>query len=107
MGGFWPRKAPFRRAMKWDGVVPLKLPEELLESEDLREIAGYVEKHRTTKSKFDFAIIGWTTGKNQQSNREKVRPFIEAGMTWWLESLYTKRDSAEEMLKRIRMGPPE
>jgi len=106
VGGFWPRKAPFRRAAKWDGVVPLKLPEELLEPADLREITGYFNEHRTTKSSFDFAIIGWTTGKNRQSNREKVAPFIEAGMTWWLESLYTKRDSPVEMRRRIRLGPP-
>lgn len=106
VGGFWPKKAPFRRAMKWDGVVPLKLPEELLKPEDLREITGYVKKHRTARSKFDFVNIGWTASKNRQSNREKVAPFIEAGMTWWLESLYTKRDSPGEMRRRIRLGPP-
>ncbi len=104
LAGFWPRKAPFRRAAKWDGVVPLKLPEELLEPEDLREITGYVNKH-LTKGKFDFVNIGWTTGKKEES-KEKVAPYIEAGMTWWLEGLYTERDSPGDMLRRIRLGPP-
>jgi alkanesulfonate monooxygenase SsuD/methylene tetrahydromethanopterin reductase-like flavin-dependent oxidoreductase (luciferase family) len=104
LAGFWSRKAPFRRAAKWDGVVPLKLPEELLKPEDLREITGYVNKHRA-QGEFDFVNIGWTTGKKEAS-REKVAPYIEAGMTWWLEGLYTKRDSPGEMRRRIRLGPP-
>ena len=106
VGGFWPRKAPIKRAAKWDGVIPLKLPEKLLEPEDLREITSYLRKRNITKAKFDFVNIGWTTGTNRDRDREKAAPFIEAGMTWWLESLYTKRDSPEKMRKRIRLGPP-
>ncbi len=106
VGGFWPRKAPFKRAVKWDGVVPLKLPEELLEPDDLRKITEYVKKHRATRAKFDIVNIGWTTGKNQAKDREKVAPFFEAGMTWWLEGVYMDRDSPREMLRRIRLGPP-
>jgi len=106
VGGFWPRKAPIKRAAKWNGVIPLKLPEKLLEPEDLREITSYLRKQNITKAKFDFVNIGWTTGTNRDRDREKVAPFIEAGMTWWLESLYTKRDSPEKMRKRIRLGPP-
>jgi len=106
VGGFWPRKGPFKRAAKWDGVIPLKLPEELLESEDLRTITNYFRKHHARKAKFDFVNIGWTAGTNRDRDREKVAPFIEAGMTWWLESLYAKRDSPEKMRKRIRLGPP-
>jgi luciferase-like monooxygenase len=79
--GFWPRKAPFKRAAKWDGMIPLKLPEELLEPEDLRSNVTYIRNRNATKTKFDFVNIGWTTGKNRQRDREKVAPFIEVGMT--------------------------
>ncbi len=106
VGGFWPRKKPFIRAAKWDGVIPLKLPEELLEARDLREITSYVRKRHTTKAKFDFVNIGWTTGKNRERDREKVAPFLEVGMTWWLEGVYNDRDSPGDMLRRIRLGPP-
>lgn len=106
VGGFWPRKAPFIGAAKWDGVIPLKLPEELLAPEDLRNITDYIRDRNASRTKFDFVNIGWTTGKNRAANREKVAPFIEAGMTWWLESLYTKRDSIEDMRRRIQLGPP-
>ncbi len=106
VGGFWPRKKPFRRAVKWDGVVPLKLPEELLEPEDLRKITGYVRNRLAKKANFDFVNIGWTIGKNPRRDEEKVAPFIEAGMTWWLEGVYNNRDSPGQMLRRIRLGPP-
>lgn len=105
VGGFWPRKAPFIRATNWDGVIPLKLPEELLEPDDLRSIVSYVRNRSATKAEFDFVNIGWTTG-NLEAIRDKVARFVEAGMTWWLESLYTKRDSPEEMRRRIQLGPP-
>ena len=71
MGGFWARKAPFKRAPKWDEVIPLKLPEELLEREDLRGIVRYVRKQNGTKTNFDFVNIGWTSGKNREASRER------------------------------------
>jgi hypothetical protein len=62
-------------------MIPLKLPEELLEPEDLRSNVTYIRNRNATKTKFDFVNIGWTTGKNRQRDREKVAPFIEVGMT--------------------------
>jgi alkanesulfonate monooxygenase SsuD/methylene tetrahydromethanopterin reductase-like flavin-dependent oxidoreductase (luciferase family) len=106
VAGFWPRKAPFRRAAKWDGVIPLKYPGELMEPEDLSKAVEYVRSNRSDNEPFDVANIGWTTGVNRERNAEKVNSFLEAGMTWWLESLYTKRDSPDAMRNRIRLGPP-
>ena len=106
VGGFWPRKAPFRRAARWDGVIPLRLPVRLLKPADLQEILTYVKGQRTSAGPFDAAVIGWTVSKHAEKNAEKLKPYLEAGMTWWLESLYTKRDSPEGMKARIRKGPP-
>ncbi len=106
VAGFWPRKGPFRRAAKWDGVIPLKLPVSLLKPEDLRNVIAYIKKHRSSIRRFDVVNIGWTSGTNRKKNAEKVAPYVQAGMTWWLESLYTKRDSPRDMRKRIRAGPP-
>jgi len=105
-GGFWPNKAPFRRAAKWDGMIPLKAPGRLLQSSDLKKTVGFVEEHRTAKTRFDVANIGWTTGVNRTKDQEKLSSYKEAGMTWWLESMWTKRDTPEKMSRRIRRGPP-
>ncbi len=106
VAGFWPRKGPFRRAARWDGVIPLRLPVRLPHPEDLREIIDYVKIHRTDIRRFDIVNIGWTLGTNRKRDREKIARYAAAGVTWWLESLYTKRDSPSAMRKRIRSGPP-
>jgi alkanesulfonate monooxygenase SsuD/methylene tetrahydromethanopterin reductase-like flavin-dependent oxidoreductase (luciferase family) len=106
VGGFWPYKAPFRRAAKWDGVIPLILPLGLPQPEDLRNILAYINKHRTDRRPFDVVKIGWTSGVNRKADAKKMVSFVEAGMTWWLESLYGEINSPKEMRKRIRMGPP-
>jgi alkanesulfonate monooxygenase SsuD/methylene tetrahydromethanopterin reductase-like flavin-dependent oxidoreductase (luciferase family) len=103
----WPREAPFRRAAKWDGVIPLRFQGELLDPRGLREALEYLRTIRKSSEPFQVASIGWTTGVNRKRNVEKVGTFAEAGTTWWLESLYTKRDSPEEMRNRIRLGPPK
>jgi hypothetical protein len=107
VGGMWPHKGPFRRATKWDGMIPLKAPGNLLQPSDLSDILSYVNKSRDESMNFDVAIIGWTTGKNRTANVEKVSHYAKAGATWWLESLYTQRHSPERMLARIRLGPPK
>jgi alkanesulfonate monooxygenase SsuD/methylene tetrahydromethanopterin reductase-like flavin-dependent oxidoreductase (luciferase family) len=107
VGGFRPRKRPFRRAAKWDGVLPLHLGHPIRpEPKHLRDILTHIKEHRTSTAPFDVAIIGWNTGKDRAKNLKKIGPYAEEGLTWWLESLYTKRDSAKEMRARIRMGPP-
>lgn len=106
VAGFWPHKAPFKRAVRWDGVVPLRMPGRLAATEDIKKIASYVQDHRPSKPDFDIVTIGWTMGVNRVRDREKVLKYQEAGTTWWLESMWTKRERPEEMKARIRKGPP-
>jgi alkanesulfonate monooxygenase SsuD/methylene tetrahydromethanopterin reductase-like flavin-dependent oxidoreductase (luciferase family) len=108
VGGFWPNKGPFRRAARWDGVIPLKLRGQPVRPapQDLRDILEFIAKHRANKGHFDATIIGWGTGRNRDQNVKKIGPYVKSGLTWWLESLYSDRDSVEKMRKRILMGPP-
>lgn len=109
VGGYWPNKPPFRRAARWDGVIPgsvklgsLSMPE----PEELREILAYVKKFRTSATAFDVAISNFGQETSSQINAKKMRLYTEEGLTWWLESLAPYRDSPEEMRARIRQGPP-
>lgn len=106
VGGMWPAKGPFRRATKWDGIIPLKHPGRLVKPNDVRSILEYMKSQRANNESIDVVVIGWTASKHGEKNAEKVRSYFDAGMTWWLESLYTKRDFPEEMRARIRKGPP-
>ncbi len=105
VAGFWPNKAPFRRAARWDGVIPLQ--QGGLEPEDVATIATYIKEHRTANSPFDIVKIGSTPGNNSKKASKLVNPFAAVGVTWWLESLFTERNSLEAMRRRILQGPPK
>lgn len=117
VAGIWPNKRPFRRAARWDGVVPLKQGFNLGETmtpDDLREIASYVREHRTQTGSFDVVMGGHTEGTDRRRDAEAVAPYQEAGATWWLESVspfdfgwnWQGPWPAEAMERRIRAGPP-
>lgn len=107
VGGFWPNKAPFQRAARWDGVIPLRVGSSIRpEPRDLRKILAYVKSVRTTSRPFDVVMIGSGTGKNWSKNAKKIGPYVKEGLTWWLESLYAVRNSPKHMSARIRQGPP-
>jgi len=78
-----------------------------MKPKELGKVVEYVKSVRSGNGCFDVVCIGWTTGVNRERDAEKVNSFAEEGMTWWLESLYTTRDSPEGMRKRIRHGLPQ
>jgi alkanesulfonate monooxygenase SsuD/methylene tetrahydromethanopterin reductase-like flavin-dependent oxidoreductase (luciferase family) len=108
VGGFWPHKGPFRRAARWDGVIPLT-EKGWVTPKVLREILSYIHAHRTSTGPYDAALIGHseTTRAGRAQSLKQIEQLGEAGMTWWLESLYSERNSVKEMRARIRKGPPK
>ncbi len=108
VGGFWPNKAPFRRAAKWDGVIPLNKHGIWIKPLDLEEMLAYIYSQRTAKTPFDAVIIGAraTLGKNVATIRKSLQQLEEAGATWWLQALYLERNSVELLRTAIRQGPP-
>ena len=107
VGGWWPNKAPFRRAARWDGVIPLKSSgDNLLTPEEVVEMREFIASQRTSTAAFDVAIINWTDPSNPKEAVRKVAAYAQAGATWWLESLYMQQNSLEGLRRRIRVGPP-
>jgi alkanesulfonate monooxygenase SsuD/methylene tetrahydromethanopterin reductase-like flavin-dependent oxidoreductase (luciferase family) len=107
VGGWWPAGAPFRRAARWDGVIPLKQTgDNLLTPGEVAEMLAFIQRYRTSPDPFDVAIINWTDPSNPKQAAAKVADYARAGTTWWLEGLYMQHDSLEELRKRIRLGPP-
>jgi alkanesulfonate monooxygenase SsuD/methylene tetrahydromethanopterin reductase-like flavin-dependent oxidoreductase (luciferase family) len=107
IAGTWPKKPPFRRAARYDGVLPvtgdLKTP---ISPGQFREIIRYIREIRSANEPFDFAHIGGTPGKSLDQDRETVAPYAAAGATWWLESIAPARQSLDDVRARIRRGPP-
>ena len=108
VGGWWPTRAPFRRAARWDGVIPLKQSgDNLLTPQDVLEVRDFIRRERTGNEPFDIAIINWTDPSDPVAAAAKVAAYAEAGMTWWLESLYMQQNSLAGLRQRIRLGPPK
>ncbi len=108
VGGWWPTQAPFRRAARWDGVIPLKLAgkSHLLTPQDVAQVRDFIYKERVSPDPFDIAIINWSDPSDPPKAIRKVARYARAGATWWLESLYMEQNSCEAMRRRIRFGPP-
>ena len=106
IGGFWPNKPPIRRAARWDGVFPLKTGGSIRAS-DINKIKEYISLYRKSDEPYDIIVTGKTPSEDPEKTNKKIRPFIRAGLTWWLESIYGFRNDPDAMLKRIKSGPPE
>ncbi len=109
VAGLWPNKAPFRRAARWDGVVPMKVGSGLdaMSPEDLCHVVAYVRQHRVGPADFDVVLAGCTPGDDPARAADLVHAYLEAGLTWWLESLHAWRGSFQDTQRRIRQGPPK
>ena len=102
--GWWPNRAPFRRAAKWDGVVPEKVGGATPSPEEVSEIARYVGLHREGPEPFDIAINGYS---DAAGGAELMRAYEAAGTTWWLERIDpTRLFSIDEARSRVLAGPP-
>jgi hypothetical protein len=53
---------------------------------------------------FDIVVDGQTPGGDARAV-EKVRPYAEAGATWWIETMWDEHE-LEPVKKRILQGPP-
>lgn len=105
VGGFWPNKAPFRRAARWDGAFPLKHGSDM-RGKDLQEIRAYIQQYRESAEHFDLVIMGCTPGHDREKAAKIIHPYKVAGLTWWLESLFQAKNSSADLHTRIRQGPP-
>lgn len=110
VGGFWPNKAPFRRAARWDGVLPLKKTGGFIMSpSDLQELLGFISQHRQKQGAYDAVIIGARNGlgKKPSAMKKALIEYEHAGATWWLQSLFLERNSIDRMRTAVLDGPPD
>jgi hypothetical protein len=77
-----------------------------IQPQHVKEIKAYVEEHRKLDTPFDIIIESTTPGDDPEAAAEKVRPWVEAGATWWIESMWEIEDE-NAWLERVRQGPPE
>jgi alkanesulfonate monooxygenase SsuD/methylene tetrahydromethanopterin reductase-like flavin-dependent oxidoreductase (luciferase family) len=102
----WPRKAPVRRAARWDGVCLKSYHQdrrEPLMPAEVAEALAYIREQRTTDASFDVAVSG-ESPNDAETARAQVQPYAEVGATWWIEEGLGW--TLEEFRARIQAGPP-
>lgn len=102
-GGSWPNVAALRRALRWDGFVPIhpEWPDDVLTPEAYRAITALVKADRRSR-RFDLGLVTTHAGDRPALTNDVVRRYAACGVTWWLQS----RDTPRKMRATIRRGPP-
>ncbi|WUI01361.1 LLM class flavin-dependent oxidoreductase [Spirillospora sp. NBC_00431] len=109
VAGRWPTRAPFRRAARWDGAVPLfpgYLDQTPPSPAEVGALAAFLRAERPAGAgPFDL-VVGGRTDPGHAA--DIVRPLEEAGATWWEERIpFDERlDRLDPYLRRIEQGPP-
>ena len=115
VGGFWPKKAPLRRAARWDGAFPLfQADSDAQELALLGEAIRFINLHRDPAQPFDLVSMGITPGDQPAQAAGIVRPRAELGATWWLELIapfrlgknFNDAWPVDAMRQRVLQGPP-
>jgi alkanesulfonate monooxygenase SsuD/methylene tetrahydromethanopterin reductase-like flavin-dependent oxidoreductase (luciferase family) len=108
--GAWPRERSMRRALRYDGLLPNKLEPDgsfgTVTADDVRAMAAYVAERRPATDPFEIVVEGRTPGDDLAAAAATVRPFAEAGATWWLDAMWEAPNGPEDVRTRIRQGPP-
>ena len=111
--GAWPRMKSMQRALRYDGLLPTVLEENgqgrPATCEEVREMKVFVEAKRTATTPFDIVVEGQTPGNDHKAGASIVRPWAEAGATWWIEGMWNalyQPDKRGAIRERIRQGPP-
>lgn len=107
----WPLRAPLRRAVRWDGVWPLRRnpdgTSEMLTPDDVRGIRDLVgELREPGPGQFDIVVGGSTRPATTAEAAETVKAFETAGATWWTERINLGNGDYRQLRERIRWGPP-
>jgi hypothetical protein len=112
--GAWPRMKSMRRVLRYDGLLPM-VPDENGKHrpntpEDIRAMKEFIETHRTETTPFDIIMEGTTPGNNPTEAKALIRPWANAGVTWWIEALCgapVNEEGLKAVQDRISQGSPK
>jgi alkanesulfonate monooxygenase SsuD/methylene tetrahydromethanopterin reductase-like flavin-dependent oxidoreductase (luciferase family) len=103
VGGWWPNRAPMRRAARWDGAHPNRAGRPMTPAE-VAEIAAFISEHRAPGAPYDLVIGDYRSMADRGDLAERTAALERAGATWWVDKIGALPEREAE--RRIRQGPP-
>lgn len=114
VAGWWPNKAPMRRAARWDGAYPAEVnaTDSSLEfiptsPETVRTIMQFIHQSRTKTTPFDMVISRSLWHEDTATVKALVSGFAEAGATWMIQDVLPWELTPDQARELIRRGPPQ
>ena len=130
--GAWPRMKSMRRAVRWDGIMPVVMEQGstpgqvdiagaakriaeagvslYIPPEQVGGIRDFARRERDSDAPFDIVLEGNTSGSNSEQAAETLAKYEENGATWYLEGIFSwlflPPHDINRMRDRIRKGPP-
>jgi alkanesulfonate monooxygenase SsuD/methylene tetrahydromethanopterin reductase-like flavin-dependent oxidoreductase (luciferase family) len=107
--GVWPRPRSMRRVLLCDGIVPqYQLEGRDGGPTDVRELRAWLSQHGA-RPELDVIAQGETPADPRPASAV-VRPWADAGCTWWLETRWEMPHHDAERSRHVRdrlaAGPP-
>lgn len=103
--GAWPRPKSMRRVLRCDGLIPAYDGDDWGPDRLAEAIAWLKER---TDRRLDIVVEGETAGPAEAETT--VRPWVDAGATWWLESRWEMPHHSPDRMTQVRArlvaGPP-
>ena len=100
--GAWPSERSLQRVLRYDGIVT-----QAVTPADVAAIADHVARERPSDpsaSPFEIVVQG-TTGADDPAAADAVRPYADAGATWWIDADW-EGATVDSVRRRIEAGPP-
>ncbi|MGE3774948.1 MAG: LLM class flavin-dependent oxidoreductase [Gammaproteobacteria bacterium] len=115
-----PARAGLRRAARWDGCFPIKVPAAIAEGTltqaawpewwlspaETAEALGFVQSQRSANGPYAFTATGSVAHESAAAASARLREYRDAGANWWLEWIDDAPGSYESTLRAIARGAP-
>ena len=116
-----PARAGLRRAARWDGCFPIRVPPVIAEGTvsqadwpawwpspaETADARAYVMSQRSADGPYAFTATGRTSAESTTAASALLRDYAAAGANWWLEWVDDAPGSYEQTLRAIARGAPQ
>jgi len=116
-----PARAGLRRAARWEGCFPIKVPEVIqagtfesaswdqywLSPEELKDAARTIVEQRGNLHDFALVATGSTAEDVRGTASARLADYGKAGANWWFEWIDDSSNSFEQTIEHIKRGPPK